>query len=104
MARYVATRWSSPWEWTINTVPDDTPLGQVGDENPAYVFETFGEAKKWLISQTKAWVDGFQDDAREIRALRARDVEPATTAELTIDESHRRAARSRAAIKAEDGR
>ena len=61
--RYSVSRWSSPWEWSIHSVPADTPLGQIGDDQPCFVFETFGEAKKWLAKETKAWVDGFTDDA-----------------------------------------
>ncbi len=103
MARYKVNRWSSPWEWGINSVPDETPLGQIGDKEPVYVFKTFGEAKTWLAGQTKAWVDGFTNDAREIRALRARDVAPATEVDLALDTRRRRDA-GREALKAEDGR
>lgn len=103
MARYRVSRWSSPWEWSIHSVPDDTPLGQIGDKHPEYVVATFGEAKKWLAEQTKAWTSGFLDDAREIRALRVRDIDPATEVDLALDTRRRRDA-GREALKSEDGR
>lgn len=88
--RYLVTRYSSPWEWSILSVPGDTPLGQIDDKEPVCIFGTFTEAKTWLASQTKAWVDGFTDDAREIRRLRKRDVAPASTAEIAnLPKTHR---------------
>lgn len=76
--RYAVSRWSSPGEWHIETVPKGwKPF----DGNPAEVFDTFTEAKAWLVYQTRPWVEGFADDMSAIRALRKADVEahPAVT-------------------------
>ena len=65
--RYSVTRWSSPGEWSIEVVSEDYDI-QPG--SPAAVFDTFTQAKAWLTDQTRAWVEGFLDDAIEIRGLR----------------------------------
>jgi hypothetical protein len=68
---YLATRYSSPGEWSIKLVTEEYAL-EPG--SPAAVFATFTEAKEWLTDQTRAWVEGFRDDAIELRGLRKSDV------------------------------
>jgi hypothetical protein len=70
MMAYLATRYGSPGEWSIEECAQNEPE----PDGPCAIFDTFTETKAWLIDQTEAWYQGFRDDMREVRALRKSDV------------------------------
>lgn len=65
---YHVTRFASPYEWSIEKVPIGHEKLDPSDNGE--VFETWLQAKTWLIDQTQAWIEGFRDDMAEIRKLK----------------------------------